>query len=181
MKKFDLRLLPLAFLFLSARVHGETISALSADNGMVTLNEPHKISVIVSSNQETQQLTRTTGRILDEFQGLPDFREIVVVDLQTSVGSLLPSIVRMEMRDNLDDEAKRIRPFFRAHHNPHDPRLSTIAIPDFDGRVSQALGWRSPDALVRVVVFDRSAQPVFRWRSDQSPDLLHHRVQELLR
>jgi len=155
------------------------ITCMDADNQSRTLNELGKVSVIISSTQETQKQTRETGMILDEFQGQKDFREIVLVDLQGGLGNLVPMIVRMEMRKNLDIEAKRITPFFIANGNKENPRLYTVAIPDFDGRISAAVGWSKPQTAVTVVVFDRSGEASFRWSSVENPEILKSAVRKL--
>ena len=179
-RKYYLVLLMGWWLFSTGVAGAAPLTVQDADNSTITLNELGKISVVISSNQGTQQLTRDTGQLLDVFQGQKDFREMVLVDLRNSLGNMIPSFVRMQMRSNLDKEARRIQPFFLLNGNKENPRLYTHAIPDFDGKISDQLGWTKPDNLVRVVVFDRAGQDVYRWGTEQEKGALVQRVKALL-
>jgi hypothetical protein len=156
------------------------ITATDADSHLITLNEIGKVSVIISSNQDIQKQTREAGHILDQFQGVPDFREMVVVDLRNSLGNVLPPLVRLEMRRNLDQEAKRIAPFFLANGSKENPRLHTIAVPDFNGKICDALGWTKPEPIVQVITFARSGEVAFRWAATDDKVALQGAVRGLL-
>jgi hypothetical protein len=141
----------------------EAITAEDADGKKVRLNAEKRVTVIIGSNENVQQRTRAAGKALDEFQGRPDFRAIVLVDLRDSIGNLVPWIVRGRMRADLDKEALRITPAYRANGNQGDPRADVSAVPDFDGKICRQVEWEKPAKTLRVVVFGKDGAVARRW------------------
>jgi len=159
-------LLPsLAFLLLLGSVAAEAapLPATDVDDRAVVLNAPGAVTAVISSSPQTEKATRDAGAQLDRYRGRADFRLVIVVDLRDSLAGIVGGYVRDRMKQNLDAEALRLRPFYRANGNPRNPRADLEAIPDFDGRTVDSLHWDKDPAHLRVTVFGRDGHLLRRW------------------
>lgn len=135
------------------------IYAQDVDNQKICVNPGNSVTVVISSSESTQKQTREAEAVLDEFQGRPGFRMIIVVDMQNSVAGLLQGYTRSRIRANLDKKAKRIKPAYLANGNSKDPRADLVAIPDFSGNLCRKLGWKSSSETLRAIIFDTDGNP----------------------
>lgn len=139
------------------------ITATDADDKRVIFNKPGRVTAVLLCTEATQKEIRAASETLDKFRGLSDFRVIAVVDLRDSLGSMVEGIVKWRMQDDLDDEAERLEPFYRANHNKNDPRSDLSAVPDFKGDICKALGWPKVANKLRCVVFGKEGEAIKRW------------------
>ncbi len=147
----------------SVSVQAASLQAIDVDDRPVVLNSPGAVTAVISSSPDTQNATRDAGAQLDRYRGRPDFRLVIVVDLRDSLAGIVGGYVRDRMKQNLDAEALRLRPFYRANGNPHNPRPDLEAIPDFDGKIVDSLHWDKDPARLRVTVFGRDGHVLRRW------------------
>ncbi|MDR1305228.1 MAG: hypothetical protein LBK76_08410 [Verrucomicrobiales bacterium] len=177
----SLRLCASIFL-LCATVSGAEIKATDVDGRERVLNEANTVHVVIYSNEEVQDRTRAVNLALDEFQGLPGFRPVVVVDLRGSLAQLAKGYTRRRVARALDAEALRVTPRYRQNGNAGDPRADLCAVADFTGELSVKLGWRKPAATLRVIIFDRPGAELLRWEdlSEQEFPALRAVVKKLL-
>lgn len=143
----------------------ETITAVDADEIKRELNKPGWVSVIIYSNEALQDWTREAGKALDPFQGMKDFRAMVVVDLRNSLALLAKGYTQRRMQRDLDAEAERVTPYYRKNGNPGDPREGMMAIADFHGETCEALGWEKKTRDQRIIVFNRKGEVARSWES----------------
>ncbi len=125
-----------------------------ADEKVWTIGAPGPVLVLISSTPSTQKLTREMGAALDEFQGKPNFRALVVVDLRSSLAHVAKGYTVRRMRKDLDQEAERIRPAYLKNGNTSDPRPEIGAVADFDGILCQHLSWSHEPSKLRVTILD---------------------------
>ena len=144
------------------------------------LNGKGKVHVVIYSNEDVQDRTRAAGKSLDEFQGLPEFRSIVVVDLRGSLANLAKGYTQRRMIRDLDAEARRVTPFYRKNGNQGDPRLDVSAVADFQGELAGKLGWKETAETLRVIVFDQNGGEAARWENLQDYAPLQKVVGKLL-
>jgi hypothetical protein len=144
------------------------------------LNGKGKVHVIIYSNEDVQDYTRAAGKSLDQFQGLAEFRTIVVVDLRGSLANLAQGYTQRRMIHDLDAEAQRIVPFYRHNGNQGDPRADVSAVADFKGDIALKLGWKETAETLRVIVFDQDGRETARWENLQDYALLQKAVGKLL-
>jgi hypothetical protein len=133
--------------------HARRIRALDADNHLIQLNRPGMISVIVGTNEDSQNAARAAGRAVYPFQGRPDFALIVVVDLRHTIASWVPSIVISRMKVSLDQEAYELKPYFLKNGNHNNPRGYSHVIPDFTGTICPQLNWKEGEPDLRVILY----------------------------
>jgi len=164
----------------SAAAPASPIHAVDADGHPAVLNARDVITAVLSSSPDTQDRTRKAGAILDPYRGRKDFRLIVVIDLRDSLAGIVPDFVKSQIRHNLDDESKRLVPFYRKNGNPGDPRRDAVAIPDFDGKLIDALAWNPDDDLLRVTVFGKEGRVLHYWEDLQKVDELYGIVTKAL-
>ena len=150
-------------LALSVTMAMAAIEAVDIDGHTLTLDAPGHVTAVISSSPETQNRTRDAGGLLDRYRGRTDFRIVIVVDLRSSFAGVFPGIVRSQMRESLEAEAARLKPFYLAHGNPRNPREETEAIADFDGALCEKLAWADTPDRLRVVVFGRNGKELGRW------------------
>lgn len=139
------------------------LPATDVDDRPLILNAPGAVTAVISSSPDTQNATRDAGAQLDRYRGRADFRLVIVVDLRDSLAGIVGGYVRDRMKQNLDAEALRLRPFYRANGNPHNPRADLEAIPDFDGKIVDSLHWDKDPAHLRVTVFGRDGHLLHHW------------------
>jgi len=127
--------------------------ATDADGKNVLLNPPGHITVIVGTNEDSQDAARAAGRAMYPFQGRPDFGLIVVVDLRHTVASWVPSMVISRMKVSLDQEAFELKPYYLKNGNHNSPRGYSHVIPDFTGTICPQLEWKEHDEKLRIIIF----------------------------
>ena len=127
--------------------------ATDADGKSVPLNPPGHITVIVGTNEDSQDAARAAGRAMYPFQGRPDFGLIVVVDLRHTVASWVPSMVISRMKVSLDQEAFELKPYYLKNGNHNNPRGYSHVIPDFTGVICPQLEWKEHDEKLRIIIF----------------------------
>lgn len=152
----------------------------NCDGRPTVLNPPGQITVIMASSQPLAETTREFGRTLYPWQGLEEFRLIVVVDLRRSLGSFVRGWTKGKMRADLDEEAIILEPWFRARGNPRNPRGYLCAVPDFDGRVTEALGWGNDEEVMKVKIFGKNGEVIWAATEAKSPGPLTAKMEELL-
>lgn len=138
------------------------VSVTDADGVVRRLDEPGRVTVVIYSNPALQEWTRKAGASLDRFQGIQEFRSVVVVDLRKSMADWAPGYTTRRMQRDLDKEAERITPSYRSNGNKDNPRPDVSAVPDFKGEACKAVGWAEPANHKRVVVFGSDGKIVYR-------------------
>jgi hypothetical protein len=133
--------------------HAHKLRAVDADNRNILLNRPGMITVVVGTNEDSQDAARDAGKAMYPFQGRPDFQLIVVVDLRGSIANWVPSVVTNRMRSSLDEEAIELKPYFLKNGNKGNPRPVSHVVPDFSGTICPQLGWNDGSDDLRVVIF----------------------------
>jgi hypothetical protein len=142
--------------------HVRKFHAVDADNHNILLNRPGMITVVVGTNEDSQDAARAAGRAMYPFQGRPDFALIVVVDLRGSIANWVPSIVTTRMRVSLDQEAIELKPCFMKNGNRSNPRFSSHVVPDFSGSICPQLGWNDGSDDLRVIIFGVDGREIER-------------------
>lgn len=133
-----------------------------ADGVQRRLDMPGRVTAVIYSNPQIQEWTRQAGQALDEFQGRPDFRIVVMVDLRGTMADWAPGYTVRRMQRDLDAEAKRVKPFYTKNRNGADPRPDMSAVADFKGEACKALGWDKPGPWRRVIVFGKDGDVAYR-------------------
>ena len=139
------------------------LKALDADNQVIVLNKTGVITLVLGTNEDSQDQARAAGRAMYALQGRPDFELIVVVDLRHSIASWVPSLVIAQMRSNLDKEAIALKPYFLQNGNKSNPRSSSYVIPDFNGSICPQLGWMDGSDDLRGILYDANGREIKRW------------------
>lgn len=171
----------LFFLLGWGLAQAETLPQIKSCDGKPTvLNPKGQITVVLASSQPLADTTREFGKALYPWQGMENFRLIVVVDLRKSLGSFVRSWTVGRMKADLDEEALALKPWFMARGNPDHPRAYLCAIPDFDGEATEALGWGSDDRVMKVGIFGKDGEVVWVNKNVKSPSSLITKVKELL-
>lgn len=152
----------------------------SCDGGTVILNPKGKITVVMASSQPLAETTREFGRAMYPWQGLDDFRVIVVVDLRKSLGTLFKGWTVGKMKADLNEEGETLQPWFRARGNKNNPREVLCAIPDFDGKTSESLGWGTDDRKMKVTLFGKDGNVIWSSKDVLSSAEVTRRLTEWL-
>ena len=92
---------------------GDLYQPKSCDGKIVTLNPEGKVTVVMASSQPLAETTREFGRAMYPWQGLDDFRVIVVVDLRKSLGTLFKAWTVGKMKADLNEEGETLQPYHR--------------------------------------------------------------------
>ena len=137
--------------------------AVDADNRTILLNRPGLITLVLGTNEDSQDGARAAGKSMYPIQGRLDFQLIVVVDLRDSIATWVPSVVMAQMRSNLDQEAVELKPYFLKNGNKGDPRKSSYVIPDFAGTICPQLGWTESSDNLRGILFGADGREIQRW------------------
>jgi hypothetical protein len=137
--------------------------ATDADSRSVFINKPGQITLLLGTNQDSQDAARLAGETVYPFRGRPDFDLIVVVDLRDSIAAWAPSVVLAEMRSNLDKEVADLKPYFLKNGNTSNPRNSMHVIADFTGTILPQLGWQDKSDDLRAILFGADSREIKRW------------------
>jgi len=158
----------------------ELVHPKDCDGKVVQLNPAGKITVVMASSQPLADTTREFGRAVYGWQGRKEFRVIVVVDLRKSLGTLFKSWTVGKMKADLDEEAERLVPWYRANKNPENPRGDLCGIPDFDGKATDSLGWSSDEKKMKVTIFGKNGDVIWSEMDAVSPEAMKSEVKTLL-
>jgi hypothetical protein len=137
--------------------------ATDADSHSVLINKPGIITLLLGTNQDSQDAARAAGQAVYPLRGRSDFQLIVVVDLRDSIAAWAPSVVLAEMRSNLDKEAIDLKPYFLKNGNTSNPRNSAHVIADFTGTICPQLGWQEHSDDLRAILFGADGREIKRW------------------
>ena len=170
----------LFFLGITSLQAGNLYQPKNCDGKIVTLNPEGKITVVMASSQPLAETTREFGRAMYPWQGLEDFRVIVVVDLRKSLGTLFKGWTVGKMKADLNEEGETLQPWFRARGNKSNPRDVICAIPDFDGKTSESLGWGMDDRKMKVPLFGKDGMVIWSSKDVTSSSEVTRRLKELL-
>lgn len=174
------RVLILLLVGAMSGVAGKLPTPINCDNQPTTLNPAGKITVLLASSQPLAETTRLFGRSIYGWQGQKDFRVIVVVDLRKSLGSWFKGWSVGAMKANLDEESEALVPWYRANGNRGIPRPDLCAIPDFDGKISESLGWGANEKIMKVTLFGKEGEEIWTSREALSPAPLQAELKKLL-
>lgn len=152
----------------------------SCDGKIITLNPEGKITVVMASSQPLAETTREFGRAMYPWQGLDDFRVIVIVDLRKSLGTLFKGWTIGKMKADLDEEGETLQPWFRARGNKDNPRGVLCAVPDFDGKATESLGWGKDDRKMKVTLFGKDGNVIWSSENVSSSTEVTRRLVDLL-
>jgi hypothetical protein len=176
-----MRLITLALLFICSPVGAKELAhPKDCDGKVVELNPADRITVVLASSQPLADTTREFGRALYGWQGRKKFRVIVVVDLRKSLGTLFKGWTVGKMKADLDEEAETLIPWYRANQNPNNPRPDLCGIADFDGKVTESLGWGSDDTKMKVSIFGKDRNVVWSNVNLRTPASLQAEIEKLL-
>ena len=168
------------FLLTGAVWAGPLPQPINCDGQPFQLNPKGKIMILLASSQPLADTTREFGSSLYGWQGRDGFRVTVVVDLRKSLGTLFKGWTLGTMKANLDEEGMQIQPWYRANGNSGNPRADLCAIADFDGKVTDALGWGSDENKMKVTIFGKDGEKIWNSTNAQSPAAMLKEVQKLL-
>jgi hypothetical protein len=143
--------------------HVKKFRAMDADNHLVLINHPGVVTIVLGTNEDSQDAARAAGKVMYPLQGRPDFQLIVVVDLRGSIATWVPSVVLGRMRSSLDGEATELKPYFLKNGNKSNPRTSSYVIPDFSGTICPQLGWVDGSDDLRGILFGIDGREIARW------------------
>ena len=176
-----MRLFALVLLFMCAPVGAKDLDhPKDCDGKVVELNPADRITVVLASSQPLADTTREFGRALYGWQGRKEFRVIVVVDLRKSLGTLFKGWTVGKMKADMDEEAERLIPWYRANKNLNNPRPDLCGIADFDGKVTESLGWGSDDTKMKVSIFGKNGDVVWSNVNLRTPASLQAEIEKLL-
>jgi hypothetical protein len=137
--------------------------ALDCDNRTILINHPGYVTLVLGTNEDSQDAARSAGLVMYPLQGRPDFQLVVVVDLRDSIATWVPTVVLGKMRSNLDHEAIELKPYFLKNGNKSNPRYTSYVIPDFSGTICPALGWSDSSDDLRGILFGVNGREIQRW------------------
>ena len=169
-----------AFLITGAVWAGPLPQPINCDGQPFQLNPKGKIMILLASSQPLADTTREFGSSLYGWQGRDGFRVTVVVDLRKSLGTLFKGWTLGTMKANLDEEGMQIQPWYRANGNSRNPRADLCAIADFDGKVTDALGWGNDENKMKVTIYGRDGEKIWNSTNAQSSAAMPKEVQKLL-
>jgi hypothetical protein len=152
------------------------IKAVDADGHTLLLNRTGVVTALIGTSEDSQDAARQAGEAMHPFQGRADFQLIVAVDLRGSMANWAPSFATERMRSNLDEEAVELKPFFLKNGNRSNPRSSCHVVPDFDGKLFNALGWPQPSGNLRAIVFAANGKEYQRFDQVPNMDVLYNSV-----
>lgn len=150
----------------------QEIVVVDSDDRRVKLNEKGIVTLVLVCSEESESACREAGRVMDPYHGTKDFRHRVIVDLRDSWGGMVEALVKMQMRDNMDEEAERLEAVYKSKGSPRDPRKDLSATADFDGAITKRLGFGKPSEDLRAVLFDRNGAVIERWEKVPNSQVL---------
>jgi hypothetical protein len=141
----------------------KAIKGVDADNHLIIVNKPGKVSLVLGTNESSQNGARSAGLAMYPLQGRADFQLVVVVDLRDSIATWMPAVVLSRMRSNLDHEAADLKPYYLKNGNKGNPRDNAHVIPDFGGTICPQLGWPETSDNLRAILYNVDGREIKRW------------------
>lgn len=132
------------------------------------LRKSGKVSVVMYTNADLEEQSRTLSSYMDSFRPRSDFAFIQVLDMRGEVPPIVRNTVVKEVKRHLDKEAARLAPIYRKSGANRDPRKDLSTVVDFSGNVLGSLNWGNHYDDVRLLVYNKKGELVKRW--DQMPD-----------
>jgi hypothetical protein len=139
------------------------IKTVDADNHTIVVNKPGMVTLLIGTDEDSQDAAREAGRTVYPLRGRPDFQLIVVVDLRNSMATWVPNIVLGQMRASLDQEAVLLKPYYLKNGNKSNPRATSYVVADFNGSICPQLGWPNGADDLRGILFGADGHEIKRW------------------
>jgi hypothetical protein len=136
---------------------------VDVDGRAVRLNSPGKITLLMYTNPDLEDETRTIVKALDPFRTKSDFGFVRVVDLSGGVPLEVRTIVRMQIREQQDKENVRLAPLYKEVGITSLNRSMSPIVPDFSGDVIKSLRLEPGASHVQAIIFDRSGHEIKRF------------------
>jgi hypothetical protein len=145
--------------------HGQRyrINFVDVDGNSLSTADGHE-TVVVLMTPEDREKARTVGdRAPDYCLGNPSYRMITILNFTRRRTQIGRNIVTMLVRNQLDEEAKRLQARYNEKKIARDARSDIFTVTDFDGMVSSQLGAESAAASFGVFVFGRNGELLQHW------------------
>jgi hypothetical protein len=133
------------------------INAQDVNGQSVEVNGKGHYTVVVYTNPDLEDESRLVTLALDPYRSRSDFALVRVVDLRGDVPLDMRGMVRVQIREEMVKENKRLKKAGVAVSGNRAP-----IIPDFSGSTLNALGWNSVYDQVHLVVYDPSGHEIKR-------------------
>lgn len=142
---------------------GYRINFVDVDGNSLSTADGHE-TVVVLMTPEDREKARTVGdRAPDYCLGNPSYRMITILNFTRRRTQIGRNIVTMLVRNQLDEEAKRLQARYNEKKIARDARSDIFTVTDFDGMVSSQLGAESAAASFGVFVFGRNGELLQHW------------------
>jgi hypothetical protein len=148
-----------AALFLAAAqtASAAPINAQDVNGHPVAVNGKGHYTVVMYTNPDLEDESREVTLALDPYRSRSDFALVRVVDLRGDVPPDMRGMVRVQIREEMVKETKRLKKAGVAVSGNAAP-----IIPDFSGSTLDALGWNSVYDQVHMVFYDPSGHEIKR-------------------
>lgn len=152
------------------------ISGQDVNGHPVALNGTGRCTVVMYTNPDLEDTSRKVTVALDSYRTRPDFKLVRVVDFRGGVPPAMRSIVRVQIRNELDKESLRLK----KAGVTLSPQEAAPIIPDFSGSTLNALGWNDIYDDVHLVIYDRKGNEVKRLEKVSDPKQVTKAVDAIL-
>jgi hypothetical protein len=132
------------------------INAQDVNGHQVAVNGKGHYTLVIYTNPDLEDESRAVTLALDPYRSRLNFTLIRVVDLRGNVPPEMRGIVRVQIREELAKENKRLK------KAGVDVSNQAPIIPDFSGSTLDALGWDGVYDQVHLVVYDPSGHEIKR-------------------
>ena len=151
-----LALVALLFSLVQAQAATPVITGQDANNKTVTINGKGRYTLVLYTNPDLEEESRSISLALDKYRAKSNFEFIRVVDLRGGVPPGMRSIVKGHISEEEVKETARLK---KAGIKPGNP---APILPDFTGPTLDTLGWEKIYDEVQVVLFDAKGKEVKR-------------------
>lgn len=139
------------------RASAAPINAEDVNGHSVAVNGKGHYTVVMYTNPDLEDESRKVTLALDPYRSRSNFALVRVVDLRGDVPLDMRGMVRVQIREEMVKENKRLKKAGVDVSGNQAP-----IIPDFSGSTLNALGWKSVYDQVHLVVYDPSGHEIKR-------------------
>ncbi len=136
------------------------INGQDVNGKAVAVNGKGHFTVVMYTNPDLEDESRQITLALDPYRSRSNFSFVRVVDLRGDVPPTMRSIVRDQIRKEMDKEQVRLK---KAGVTPSNVGAPIIA--DFSGSTLDALGWEDTYDQIHLVVYDTQGREIKRLES----------------
>jgi hypothetical protein len=156
------------------------MEAHDVDGNARILPPKGRLTIVMYTNADLEQESKALSKLLDPYRGAKDFLFVQIVDLRGEIPAIARRMAEKQIRDELDIEATRVKPFYVKNGSSANPRTNLSTIVDYGGSALSRFDWNERVEKVRFAIYSADGRLLQRIDDTQNLPAVSEKFRSLL-